>query len=142
MINDKPGTTKFRALDKFFDAPQVSDYARNKSAYEKASKSFLRQLLKDITAYIDSANSMTVENAKVHFNPGGTAIAGDPSLYLTTDNNSGICVYISETGFKARQPILWRTIKHMKDYTGGANNWQSVDDPYNEIVKHLAAALK
>ena len=142
MINDKLGTTKLRALDKFFNALEVSDYAGNKTAYEKASKSFLRQLLKDITAYIDSTYGITVENSKIDFNPGGPAIAGDPTLYLTTDNNSGICVYISETGFKARQPILWRTIKHMKDYTGGANNWQSVDEPYAEIVKRLAAALK
>lgn len=60
----------------------------------------------------------------VSFNPGGIAVSGDLLLMGMWTDDLG--VYISMNKDFPNAPwgqVLYRTIKHMKDYTGGTNNW-------------------
>jgi len=112
---------------------EISVYAGNKNEYKTASLSFLRQLIKDIGLKI------AVTDSKVSFNPGGPAVAGDPSLYFMSDQGKGLAVYITE-GIPCRDSyrILYRVIKAMDDHHGEANQWMTVNIPYESMVTELA----
>ncbi len=76
------------------------------------SAAFLRALGKDLC----------FSEMRVNTNPGGIAVSGDVSLYGIWGEGNGVCLYISEP--MLRPPaFMYRSIKHMKDYSGGPNQW-------------------
>lgn len=138
------GQKKLEEMRKYLDSSEISEFAENKKGFEKTSKAFLRQLLGDISKEMtDKRKELVISESKVSFNPGGPAVAGDPSLYLMTIKNKGLAVYISDSFMNSpqKQCILFREISSMKDFRGGANNWLSADKPYEEIVAVLSDFL-
>ena len=138
------GQKKLGAMKTYLNSVEISDFYGNKKGFENASKSFLRQLLKDIGQTLtDKYGEPSITEQKVSFNPGGPAVAGDPSLYFMTSKNNGLSIYISDSFMRTpqKQCILYREISSMKDYKGGGNNWLSVNKPYEEIVNKLSGFL-
>lgn len=70
------------------------------------------------------AELLDLREIDIHFNPGGIAVSGDLTLMGMWSDGNGI--YISMNKDFPNKPwgdVLYRTIKHMKDYTGGSNNY-------------------
>jgi hypothetical protein len=64
----------------------------------------------------------------VHFNPAGIACSGDLTLIGMWEEGKGI--YITMNKDFPNKPwgdVLYRTVKHMKDWTGGGNNYFEFD---------------
>ena len=76
----------------------------------------------------------------IHFNPGGIAVSGDLTLMGMWSEGNG--VYITMNKDFPNTPwgqVLFRSIKHMKDYTGGPNNYFEfalLDSP-NELKERI-----
>ena len=97
----------------------LSYNAELKDEFKRKSTAFLRAL----------AKSLPLIESKVSFNPGGIAVSGDAHLTGMFDNGTGIYITINDSVFGDRKMnFLYRTIKHMKDYTGGSNNYMSDSD--------------
>jgi hypothetical protein len=58
----------------------------------------------------------------IHFNPGGIAVSGDLTLMGMWSEGNGVYVTMNKD-FPNWGQVLFRSIKHMKDYTGGQNNY-------------------
>lgn len=77
-----------------------------------------------VKAMKELAVTLELKEYNVSFNPGGIAVSGDLLLMGMWTEHLG--VYISMNKDFPNAPwgqVLYRTIKHMKDYTGGSNNW-------------------
>ena len=93
--------------------------------FEKLSKAALRELAKQLP-FVES---------KVSFNKGGIAVSGDAHLMGMFENGTGLYITINAPwGGGNAMNFLYRTIKPMKDYTGGMNNYMSDSDIVNEEV--------
>ncbi len=80
----------------------------------------------------------------IQFNPGGIAVSGDLRLMGMWSEGNG--VYICMNKNVPNTPygqILYRTIKHMKDFAGGPNQWmryETLRDPVR--LKELICRLR
>lgn len=84
----------------------------DKKVFLNTGKAFLRALAKDLG----------LRNVKVTTSPGGIAISGSCSLIGMWEGN-GIYIQISQSCFGADHDVLYRTVQHSRDYTGGHNRW-------------------
>ncbi len=82
----------------------------DKKVFLNTGKTFLRALAKDLS----------LQEYKVSANPGGIAVCGECSL-IGMWKNSGIYVMISQSCFRMESEVLFREVKHIKDYSGGCN---------------------
>jgi len=72
------------------------------------------------------ASRLKLKEFEASFNPGGIAVAGDLHLMGMFNDEVGIYISISGSSFRGGEySFLYRTIKHMKDYSGGANCYLS-----------------
>jgi len=80
----------------------------------------------------------------IQFNPGGIAVSGDLRLMGMWSEGSGIYISMNKVLPNASYgQILYRTINHMKDFTGGPNQWlqyETLRDPVR--LKELICRLK
>ena len=83
-----------------------------KRIFLRKSAAFLRALGKDL-GFIDM---------KVTTNPAGIAVSGDVTLMGLWSEGNGLYFQINEP-LRPFNSFLYRSIKHMKDYTGGSNQW-------------------
>lgn len=84
--------------------------------FKKLATAYLRALKKELP----------FTECKVSFNPGGIAVSGDAQLMGMFSNGTGLYITINEPwggGHGKAMNFLYRTIQHMKDYTGGSNNY-------------------
>ena len=81
-----------------------------KKEFHNKSKAFLRALGKDL-----GLCAMSVES-----NRGGIAVSGEIKLMGIWDDGNGLYFQLSEPISGA---FMYRSIKHMEDYTGGLNQW-------------------
>ncbi len=106
-----------------------------KKQFHSRSAAFLRALGKDLGFH----------TFKVTNNHGGIAVSGEITLMGMWDDGDGLYFQISQpaTGLRA---FLYRSISHMKDYTGGVNRWLSydlfADGGYEELLDTLLALRK
>jgi len=92
----------------------------NKDQFKKRGLADMRRL----------AKYLKVREFKVSFNPGGIAVPGDLTLMGMFNDEMGIYVHISQ----GRGPeCYYRTIKHMKDYSGGSNNWARCEQDFERL---------
>lgn len=82
----------------------------DKQIFLREGKAFLRALAKD----------MELRDAKVYANPGGIAASGECSL-IGVWESGGVYIQISQPAYDRERVLLYRTVKHMKDHTGGRN---------------------
>jgi hypothetical protein len=90
--------------------------------YNESFKERFREI--GIKAMEELAGLLGLKEYRVSFNPGGIAVSGDLTLMGMWSEGNGI--YITMNKNFLRNPwgdVLYRTIKHMKDYCGGPNNW-------------------
>ena len=80
----------------------------------------------------------------IDFNPGGIAVSGDLRLMGMWSEENG--VYILMNKDFVGQPWgegYFRSIKHMRDFTGGTNNWLHYRElQFPEVVKEKIISLK
>lgn len=69
------------------------------------------------------ASALKLREFKIDFNAGGIAVSGDLHLMGMFNDNVGIYITISEGSHHNGCTFLYRTIKHMNDYSGGSNNY-------------------
>ena len=106
-------------------------YAKQKNAYLSTGRSVLRAI----------ANHLQLAIFDVRINRAGSAVSGDITLMGMLDDGLGIYIHMSEPHlmrFGGPPQFYFRTITHMKDYTGGANQWMS----YEDLAVDLGAACK
>ena len=83
-----------------------------KKQFLSTGRTFLRELGKDLG----------LRDAKASARPGGIAVSGDCTLIGMWQTN-GLYVQLSQPCFDRERVLLYRTIRHSRDYTGGR-------DPY------------
>jgi hypothetical protein len=70
------------------------------------------------------AGLLELKDYDINFNPGGIACSGDLRLMGMWDESHGAYIMMNKNFPNAPWgQILYRTIKHMKDFTGGPNCW-------------------
>ena len=100
-----------------------------KKEFKKKSMAFLRRLAKDLG----------VNDKDISFNSMGIAVSGEATLMGMWTSDNGIYVNISD------DTLMFRSVKHIKDYTGGSNNfiWSSWNSNYSmEYEEVLDKMLK
>ena len=93
--------------------------------YKGSAKWEFRRIGK--AAMKELANYLDLVEVDIHFNPGGVAVSGDITLMGRDRDGKGIYVSMNKDMVSICQ-VLYRTIKHMKDYTGGTNHWMSFEE--------------
>ena len=81
-----------------------------KKQFLSTGRTFLRELGKDLG----------LRDAKASARPGGIAVSGDCTLIGMWQTN-GLYVQLSQPCFDRERVLLYRTIRHSRDYTGGRN---------------------
>jgi len=101
---------------RFRKAKIMSESGPNGAKKQFLSKSavFLRAL----------GNDLGFTDFKVKSNPGGIAVSGDITLMGLWSDGNGLYLQINQP-LQPFNGFLYRTIKSMKDYSGGANQWLS-----------------
>ena len=84
----------------------------DKRVFLNTGKTFLRALAKDLG----------LQDYKVSSNPGGIAVCGDCSL-IGMWGSSGIYIMVTQESFAREGMVLYREVRHMKDYSGGRNRY-------------------
>lgn len=106
-----------------------------KRQFHTKSAAFLRALGMDL-----GLKPFSVTN-----NPAGIAVSGEITLMGMWNDNNGLYLQISQP-VTNRQSFLYRHISHMKDYTGGSNQWLSCDlfanGEYEKLMNTLLALRK
>ncbi len=87
-----------------------------KKQFHSKSAAFLRALGKDLG----------FQTCKVTNNHGGIAVSGEITLMGMWDGGDGLYFQISQSAV-GMGAFLYRSISHMKDYSGGVNRWLSYD---------------
>ena len=106
-------------------------YPGPKRTFLNTGRAFLRALAKDLN----------LTDYKVSVNPAGIAVSGDCALIGMWRTN-GIYIDISDFG-GLNDALLYRTVRHMKDYTGGQNRYVRRSEldgmGYRELLNRLSA---
>lgn len=104
----------------------------DKKVFLNTGKVFLRALSKDLG----------LQDVSVGSNPGGIAVSGESTLMGMWQTN-GLYIQLSQPCFDRENVLLYRTIRHSKDYTGGRNLYLTRQDlaemSYLDLLFMLAA---
>lgn len=105
-----------------------------KKTFLNLGKVFLRALSKDLG----------LRDAQIKSNPCGIAVSGDCSLIGMWEGNG---IYISLNQFcGGKYVLLYRTVRNIRDYSGGRNNFLTVKDlrelSYSELLEKLSTLRK
>ena len=104
----------------------------DKKVFLNTGRTFLRALAKDLG----------LRDVTVSTNPGGMAVSGDCSLIGMWEEN-GIYIEISQILGRPELSVLYRAVRHSKDYSGGINRWLSQNDlaemSYPQLVDTFSA---
>lgn len=106
-----------------------------KKTFLNLGKVFLRALAKDLG----------LRDARITSNPAGIAVSGDCSL-IGMWENGGIYIQLSQPCYDKKRVLLYRTVRHTRDYTGGRNQFLTVDDlqklSYPALLDRFSALRK
>ena len=105
-----------------FQHPTINGYMGDSSEDENADGS-VKQAFKTLgkKAFKELAAYLGLTQVDVHFNPGGPAVSGDLILMGMFTPDKGVYISLNKDGM--RSGVLYRSIKNMKDYSGGSNNY-------------------
>lgn len=106
-----------------------------KKQFHTKSVAFLRALGRDLG----------FQECKVTNNYGGIAVSGEITLMGMWSGGNGLYLQLSQSAM-GWQSFLYRQISHIKDYTGGRNQWLPVElfasGKYTELMDILLALRK
>ena len=98
-----------------------------KKEFHTMSKAFLRTL----------GNDLGFKEFKVTNNYAGIAVSGEITLMGMWNDGNGLCFQI-EQPLQPFNAFLYREIKHMRDYSGGRNQWLPcglfADGEYEKLI--------
>ena len=103
-----------------------------KKEFKRLAMKYFRDMAKTMQSY----TSNPVTDTEVSFNPGGIAVSGDISFRGMFDENQGFHLFFNLGGFG--DYITYRSIKDMKDYSGGPNRQMplsELSEPSNVMRK-------
>ena len=104
----------------------------DKKVFLNTGKVFLRALAKDLG----------LRDVSVSSNAGGIAVSGECSLIGMWQSN-GLYVQLSQPCFDRENVLLYRSVRHSKDYSGGRNLYLTRRDleemTYLDLLFILAA---
>ncbi len=107
----------------------------DKKTFLNVGKTFLRTLGKDLG----------LRDVKVVSNAGGIAVSGECTL-IGMWEDSGIYISIQQPYCMGQNLLLYRTVRHIKDYKGGYNNFVARRElsrmSYAELLNRLLALRK
>ena len=91
-------------------------------------------------AFKELAEYLGLKEYDVNFNPAGPAVSGDLRLMGMFTSDKGIYLSMNKDGMLSG--ILYRSIKNMKDFSGGSNNYFPENDlNYPEKIKDKVFSL-
>ena len=98
-------------------------YGERESGPNGAKKQFLSKS----TAFLRAlGNDLGLTDFKVSTNPAGIAVSGDITLKGIWSDGNGLYLQINQP-IQPFDAFLYRTVKSMKDYNGGRNQWLPCD---------------
>lgn len=107
----------------------------DKRTFLNVGRTFLRALSKDLG----------LRDARITANPGGIAGSGDCTL-IGMWGNGGIYIQTGQILSDRNRVVLYRTVRHMKDYSGGYNNYLTCGDlerlSYRQLLDKFLAFRK
>jgi hypothetical protein len=113
-------------------------YGERESGPNGAKKQFLWKSAAFLRAL---GNDLGLNEFKVHTNASGIACSGDVTLMGLWNDGNGLYFKLTEP-LQPFNAFLYRTIKSMKDYNGGRNEWLPCDifasGEYERLVATLA----
>lgn len=108
-------TDKLKKFAQFLSHYKTIDGHMNGGALKETFGRMGKAALKELGEYLG------LKEFSVDFNKSGVAGSGDLTLMGMFETEKGIYISFNKDGFGLG--VLYRTIKHMKDYTGGSNNY-------------------
>lgn len=97
--------------------------AHNKEQYLKMGRSVLRAI----------AKHLNLTEYKVRVNKAGIAVSGDITLIGLGNESKGIYISMSSPMLYGTPPeFLYRSVSHMKDFTGGINRFMTYQNLAND----------
>ena len=102
----------------------------DKKVFLNVGKNFLRALGKDLG----------LRDFKVTSNAAGIAVSGECTL-IGIWEDSGIYICIEQPCFMGEDVLLFRSVRHMRDYKGGYNNYVSRRELARMSYEELCARL-
>ena len=116
--------------------------SKEEAQYNPAFKEKFKRVGKK--AMVELALLLDLNEFKYDFNPGGIAVSGDLTLMGMWSPENGVYVMMNKDFPNAPWgQVLYRTIKHMKDYAGGPNQWlpyEALRSP--EVLKQRILTLR
>lgn len=108
----------------------------DKKVFLDTGKVFLRALAKDLG----------FAEFNVSANPGGIAVSGDCSLIgMWSGGNSGLYINIGQLCCDRERVMYYRTVRHIKDYSGGHNQFVTRQEletlSYSQLLNRLADGI-
>ena len=107
----------------------------DKRAFLKQGRNFLWVLAKDLKLH----------DVKINTNPGGIAVSGECSVTGMWENQ-GIYIQLSQPTYDRERVLIYRTIQHSRDCTGGQNHFLTQSDlklrSYYWLLEQLSALRK
>ena len=138
-MSHKSQEKNMRRLAKLFSQDLSYIWGENESGPNGAKKQFLNMGRTFLRAL---GKDLGLRDAEARSNPGGIAVSGDCSL-IGMWAGSGLYVQLSQPCFDRERVLLYRTVRHSKDYTGGRNLYLTRRDlaemSYPDLLFLLAA---
>jgi hypothetical protein len=94
-------------------------YGERENGPSGAKKQFLTKAAAFLRAL---GNDLGLNEFRVTTNPGGIAVSGDVTLIGMWCGGNGLYFQLSQP-LQPFNSFLYRTVRHMKDYSGGNNRW-------------------
>ena len=91
------------------------------------------------------AKDLKLHDVKINTNPGGIAVSGECSVTGMWENQ-GIYIQLSQPTYDRERVLIYRTIQHSRDCTGGQNHFLTQSDlklrSYYWLLEQLSALRK
>lgn len=101
----------------------------NEFSYNEGAKRIFARESKKVLR--DIAKRLELKEFKIDFNPGGIAVGGDATLIGLWNDGDGIYISMSPESSWNGYQFMYRSVEHMKDWTGGMNQWIPFDSLLN-----------
>jgi hypothetical protein len=119
----------------------VAFVENNEFSYNPGNKTILKR--KGKAAFKELGELLGLQEVSTHFNAGGIAVGGDLMLIGLWEEGKGIYINFSADSFSSDEHgLMYRSVTHMKDWTGGRNHWTSLSslldiDDFAKQVKEV-----
>ena len=118
---------ELKSLWNFVNGRQLSYDQPNKDRFKEVGLAVMRKL----------AKKLKLREFEASFNPGGIAVAGDLHLMGMFNDKVGIYIQVSQGCFGTKFECMYRNITHMKDYSGGSNNWANEERDFLKLPESI-----